>query len=273
MSLSAFYRVDSHLAASAEREILCPLPRAFGGWGSRMLRGMAVSGALARAAERRVADLGRSELSPARWTLDLFRPAGESPCSVTTAVLRQGRRLCLLDATLMQDGTAVARGTALFLRPTELPLSGIDVIAEVPEPPAPIAGIERLYRRSEGDWLTDGAVPRDAHAKSIWHFPVPIVEGEELTPFQAAAAAADVANAVANAGPDGLAFINADLTMNIVRRPTETAVGMTLAERFEGDGLSAGVATMFDSGGGFGSVSVSCLQQRPIVLQQVMPQR
>ncbi|SED79175.1 Thioesterase-like superfamily protein [Rhodococcus jostii] len=267
MSLSAFYRVDSHVPASPEREILSPLPRAFGGWGSRMLRGMAVSGVLARAAERRVADLGRSDLSPARWTLDLFRPAGESPCSVATTVLRQGRRLCLLDATLMQAGAAVARGTALFLRPTELPHSGIDVIAEVPQPPPPIGGIERVYRRHEGDWLTDGAVPRDAHAKSVWHFPVPIVEGEDLTPFQAAAAAADITNAVANAGPDGLAFINADLTMNIVRRPTETALGMTLAERFEGDGLSAGVATMFDSAGGFGSVSVSCLQQRPIVLQ------
>jgi len=47
--------------------------------------------------------------------VDLFRPATMDLCRTTTGVVRGDRRLCLVDATVEQDGQPVARASALFL--------------------------------------------------------------------------------------------------------------------------------------------------------------
>src|SRR5690349_4858103 len=90
-------------------------------WSHDQMHGVAVSGALARALEARLAEIGRTDLHPARYTVDLFQPARMSPCTVTTEVVREGRRICLIDATLLQNVERVARASCIFLLPTESP--------------------------------------------------------------------------------------------------------------------------------------------------------
>src|ERR1044071_2924507 len=104
-------------------------------WKHDQMHGVAVSGALARALELRLAETGRTDLHPARYTVDLFQPARMAPCTVTTEIVREGRRICLIDATLLQDGARVARASCTFLLPTESPTGRVWTPEDHPESP------------------------------------------------------------------------------------------------------------------------------------------
>lgn len=97
------------------QEVLIPLEQAASGWGAQ-IRGTAISGALARSAERAAAELdGAAGFRPVRWTVDLFRPAGMAPSTTEAVVVRSGRRLRLVDTAFLQDGRAVAHVRLLLL--------------------------------------------------------------------------------------------------------------------------------------------------------------
>jgi hypothetical protein len=68
---------------------------------------------LGRTVEQQVDD---AELQPARLTVDLLRPVALKPLQVHSSVVREGRRLRLVDAVMTQNDTLVARASALFLR-------------------------------------------------------------------------------------------------------------------------------------------------------------
>ena len=61
-------------------ETLLPADLARSLWGTDQMHGVALSGMLARALERTVADLGRDDLRAARYTVDLFKAARMQPC-------------------------------------------------------------------------------------------------------------------------------------------------------------------------------------------------
>ena len=79
-------------------------------WSDNQMHGVAISGALARTIEACVLGAGRDDLRPARMTVDLFRPATMDPCRVTAEVVREGKRICLVDAVLTQGGVAGRAG-------------------------------------------------------------------------------------------------------------------------------------------------------------------
>ncbi|MBY8856955.1 thioesterase family protein [Nocardia sp. CA2R105] len=253
----AFFRMKY-----AETEELHPEPCAASGWGTAHMRGLAVSGALARETERTIDTLGRHDLQPVRWTLDMFRPAKMEPSVTSATVVRDGPRLCLIDAVLSQNGQPVARASGLYLRPSATPDGTVwsgGASPTPPEVPAPPKDRERLYFDPDHGWgeWTDG-FQRSAR-KQIWHFPIPVVEGEILTPFQLAASVADVTNLISNLGSAGLEFINPDLTLAIARLPESTDLGLALTERVEQHGLAVGTAVVFDRRGVLGTVTASAL--------------
>ncbi|WP_341350852.1 acyl-CoA thioesterase domain-containing protein [Nocardioides convexus] len=113
-----------------------PLPLARSRWREDQMHGVAVSGLLARALERAVAAAGRIELVPARYHVDLFRPALMVPTTAEATVVREGPRLMLLDAVVRQEGEAVARAGATFLQPSTDPAGEVWTSdAERPVPP------------------------------------------------------------------------------------------------------------------------------------------
>lgn len=100
-----------------DRQVLVPTEWARSGWDANgQIRGTAISGALAMAAEGIAAGLeGASVFRPVRWTLDLFRPAAMIPSTTDATVVRSGRRLRLVDVLFVQEGATVARGSLLLL--------------------------------------------------------------------------------------------------------------------------------------------------------------
>ncbi|MGW5515206.1 acyl-CoA thioesterase domain-containing protein [Nocardia africana] len=253
----AFFRVKY-----GDTEELHPEPGAASGWGAEHMRGLAVSGALAREAERTVDTLGRGDLQPVRWTLDMFRAARMQPSTTSATVMRDGPRVCLIDTVLHQDGEPVARASALYLRPSETPGGAVWSGGTTPAPPAADhapGDRERLYFDLEHGWgeWTDNFATVDR--KQVWHFPIPIVHGESLTPFQSAASIADVTNLISNLGSAGLEFINPDVTMTIARLPRGTELGLALTERVEHHGIAVGTAVAFDRHGVIGTVTASAV--------------
>lgn len=243
---------------------LVPTPLAQSSWSTEQLHGVALSGALARAAERAVADLGRTDLRPARHSVDLFRPASTRPCSFETEVVREGPRICLVDATLRQDGERVARAGVLFLKATASGSGRTWSPDDRPEPPpadvAPPSEEPRVpFVHSEAGWSQRFGDHPNASRKASWSSAVPVVRGERLTPFQAVAATADGASLVTNWGTEGVQHINTDITLAISRLPRGTEVGLVAVDRVETDGIAVGTAAVFDRDGRIGEVVMTSL--------------
>lgn len=242
-------------------DIITPLPPAAGNWGAGRLRGMAVSGILARAAERA---LPVSDLRPIRWTLDLCRRASMDRCDIEASVIRTGRRLALVEANLLQREVVVATGRALFLRPDAQVRSAAvwaptDRLAPPPAGLAPATAEPRVYYSEGIGWTSGSGNHQVAAQKALWLSRFRVVEDEVPTPFQYVASAADVASAVINWGEAGMQFINADLTLSLARLPVDREIGFAAADRVESDGISSGVVSAFDRAGTLGSVVVGAV--------------
>lgn len=236
--------------------VVTPRPSAKGGWGA-MVSGHAVGGLLGWAVEREVRD---AEMQPARLTVDLPRPTALAPIEVASRVIRAGKRLVLVEATLTQDGREVARASGLFLRRSEQPPG--DVWTEpvtLPDLPsddeiADAALFIRTYgwgapvQRPDPEW--DGEQGR----KYTWlNMTQSVVDGEPLTPFARAAMAGDITASLANWGSAGLQFINADYTVTLSRLPQGSVLGMASHSHLSHDGVATGTATLLDVHGAVGN--------------------
>ena len=243
---------------------LVPTPLACSMWSDDQMHGVALSGALARAAERRLTETGRTDLRPARWVVDLFKQARMQPCSFTTEVVREGSRICLVDVTLLQGETRVARATATFLKPSESAPGDVWQPDERPVPPpvevAPETDEPRVpFLRSSAGWSQDFTQHQNADRKASWSSAIPVVPDEPLSPFQAVAAAADGASMVTNWGTRGVEYINTDIALTLAREPVGVEIGLLATDRVEHDGIASGTTAVYDRAGALGTVTVAAL--------------
>ena len=242
-------------------EAFVPTPLAQGPWGSTV-SGNRVGGILAWAIEREADD---HELQPARLTVDLLRPTAMAPVRVQTTVSREGRRLRLVDAQLVQNGDVAARASALFLRRSEQPPDDVwsspitmpPPPAESDEPPQDAHMFFWSYglnpvQGSPGIGFTEWQ--QASRPKYAWTRETKLlIDGEPLSPFTRAAMAGDVTSSLTHWGTDGLKFINADYTLALSRQPEGPYIGLAALTHYSHAGIATGVATMFDQTGPIGS--------------------
>ncbi|GAB2877340.1 acyl-CoA thioesterase domain-containing protein [Nocardioides pacificus] len=245
-------------------EALVPTDVARSGWGADHIHGVAVSGALARGIEMCLDATGRDDLQAARYTADLFRAVTTQPCVVTAEVVREGPRLCLIDAVLTQDGRPAARASAIFLKPTQNAPGEVWSPAERPVPPpedvVPPSDEPRVpFLSSAAGWSQDFREHQNASHKQSWTNAVPVVDGEPITPFQAVAACADGINLVSNWGTGGVEYINTDITLTLARPPVGVEIGLSAMDRVENAGIAVGTAAVFDRAGPLGNVVATSL--------------
>lgn len=244
---------------TADGDLLVPTDAARSLWSTDQMHGVAVSGAMARAIERAVP---RDDLRPARYTLDMFRPATMSPFAIETTVVREGRRICLVDAVLMQDGEAKVRASTIFLKPSEDPDGEVWQPSDNPSVPdgVPVLTEPTIpWFASEKPWSQDFVDHQNAGRKQTWQHGVPVVAGEEPSPFQAVASISDATTMACNWGSKGVQYINTDITLSLARLPRTAELGLR-GERWSGaDGIAVGVATVFDRDGVIGQSMVTSL--------------
>lgn len=234
-------------------------------WSTDQLHGVAVGSVLARALEVRVRDEGRTDLRAARFDVDLFSPARSRPTTTTTTVVRQGNRLCLVDALLEQEGVAVARASALFLATGDPAPGAVWEPADSPAPPpeelAPRTDRPQvpLFASEPGGWAPSFSEHQNAGRKSTWQVAVPVVPGEKPSGFVAAAGIADIASMVTNWGEGGIEQINTDITLVLAREPDGVEIGLQARDRVSADGIAVGDVVVFDRTGRLGSVVVTSI--------------
>jgi acyl-CoA thioesterase superfamily protein len=261
----------------AERDLLLPRPGAASTWADgRTVRGMASSAVMARAAEQAIAAAGIDDLRPARWTADLSRPVPMEPMRTRAEILRRGRRVCLVDVELLVGDTVVARARGLYVRAGATSGPGrvwqpARTLVLPPEELRPTVAGTRLHHSDEGGWTTEAAPHQNASRKQIWLVPVPIVETEIPSPFQVAAAVADLASVVTHWGDAGLAHINADLTLSLARLPRGAGLGVAALERVEADGVAIGTALVHDGEGVIGTSTVTAVLNQGLVVNPGRP--
>jgi hypothetical protein len=259
--------VDEQLAAFFVQDGDDFVPRrvAQGPWGESV-SGRVVGGILGRALERTAGDAG---LQPTRLTVDLLRPTALKPVQVRTIVARQGRRIRLADAVLVQHDTVVARASALFLQRSEQPAGQVwSTPVQMPAPPTEPCPRDDspIYLWSCGDHagtLSRGNEVVDWHLggpKFAWvRESRPLVESEPLTPFTRAALAGDVTSPLTHWGTSGLQFINADYTLTLSRLPEGPFIGLAALTHYSHGGVATGVATLLDHQGPIGSAVATAL--------------
>nr|WP_319453819.1 MULTISPECIES: thioesterase family protein [unclassified Mycobacterium] len=245
---------EAYFAYDGDRFI--PSRFAKGGWGES-LSGHVVGGLLGWAVEGAVDD---PEWQPARLTVDLPRPTALEPIEVRTRVLRDGRRLRLVEATLNQRGTEVARASALFLRRCEQPAGEVwsQEVSMPPIPPEEEVADAALFVRTYG-WGAPVQNPEsgwvgETGAKYTWlHLVQQLVDGQPLTAFTRAAMAGDITASLANWGTGGLEFINADYTVTLSRLPEGPVLGLASHSHYSDAGVATGSATLVDARGPVGT--------------------
>jgi Thioesterase-like superfamily len=238
-----------------------------GPWGAAM-GGQHVGGLLGWGIEQSGID---PELQPARFTVDLLRPVLLEPVRIQTSVQREGRRIKLVDAALVQNGTTVARASALFLRRGDHP-DGRVWSAPVEMPPLPtdtdgfpadmqffIWGYGANLARANSD-MTEW---EQSHSqKFAWtRLFRPMVQGHPLTPFSRLAFVGDITSSLTHWGTGGLRYINADYTVTASRLPDGEFLGLAAQSHYAADGVATGAATLFDRHGPIGTSSALALAQ------------
>ncbi len=240
-------------------DVARPTAFARGPWSAHAMHGGAPAALLARVVERH--DPGPAAFV-ARLTIELLRPVPLAPLTTVARTTRPGRKVQWIEASLLADGVEVVRATALRLRTDGalgLPLPA-PPSPEIPPPSAssPFAieftsGADVGFwaavdvRQAAGSWTEPGP-------GTVWfRLRVPIVAGEEISPLQRAAAAADFGNGVSAALPRGeYLFINPDLSIHLHRYPVGEWVGLDAVTRAEHAGVGLARATLHDEQGPLG---------------------
>jgi hypothetical protein len=239
-----------------------------GPWGAAM-GGQVVGGLLGWGIEQSGIDL---DFQPARLTVDLLRPVLLEPVQIQTSVQREGRRIKLVDGTLIQNGTIVARAGALFLRRGDHPDGQVwSLPAQMPPLPTSsdgfpadmpflIWGYGATVKGSPG--IAAGEWEQSHAQKFAWARVFrPMVHGHPLTPFTRLAFVGDITSSLTHWGTSGLHYINADYTVTASRLPDGEFLGLAAQSHYGAAGVATGAATLFDRHGPIGTSSALALAQ------------
>lgn len=251
------------------RFVASPLAR--GPWDPRACHGGAPAALLAAAIDRTPAPV---EMQGVRLTFDLVRPVPVGvPLHLDVEVVREGRRIQLLDATLVVagDGTELVRCRALRIRITHLELPDDRPTAGAPLTAAPetlprLGGLPGVD--GEGFWtavdvrLVAGRLGDPGAGQGWFRVLAPLTDDDgsgapSLTPLARVAATGDFGNGIGAPLPMGpFRYVNPDLTVDVHRLPVDEWVSLEARSVADPGGIGLTTGILGDREGVLGS----CLQ-------------
>ena len=189
---------------------------------------------LGRAVERHG---DRGDLQVARVTFEIMRPLPIAELRVATRLLRGGRSVELVEATLLAGEAEVMRATALRVRTADLDLpDGLVPARRLPGPDAgrttPFfpTGQEVGYHSAMEVRFVAGSFLELGPATAWMRMRHPLVPGEAPSPLCRVLVAADSGNGVSAAlDYRRWRFINPDLTVYLMRPPAGDWVALEAA--------------------------------------------
>jgi hypothetical protein len=226
-----------------------------GPWAPDAQHGGPPAALLGRAIER----VGGDGFMVARCTFDILRPVPIGPLEVITNVVRPGKKVQLVEASLTFDGQQVMRATSWLIRTQELDFETPQI--EDSPPPGPDRGesmpVPEGWSHSymgSMEWLfVEGAFFELGPAMTWFRMRIPLIEGEEPTPLQRVLCSADSASGISTAIDfSEWIYINTDLTVYLHRLPAGEWVGIQAITRPEHHGVGFTSSLIRDEKGPIG---------------------
>ncbi len=240
-----------------------------GPWSADALHGGPVAALVVRAVERHSPG---EDLPLVRLTLELLRPVPFSPLSLHTETVRDGRKVQLVDGSVEAGGRTVVRARALRIRRLGDEEAIETSVAEDPAPqppergrvaPTPVIG-GRAFHSDGVEMRFVGGLFGELGPATVWiRLRVPVVAGEDPTPWQRVAAAADFGNGVSSELDFRThLFINPDLTVYVHRPPLGEWVCLDARTRFGTPGVGTAESALWDRAGRVGRAVQGLLVER-----------
>lgn len=250
--LTAFYtRVDEHEFEST--------PATASPWDDSLQHGGPPAALLARTIEQTTGPgPGGDGRGIARITVDMLGGIPQGRMRVEARVVRPGRRVELVEATLSVGDRAVVRATAWRIVPAEGATREHAAPAPV-LPPVPEEAPQEFFPGTSPDWgygravdwrFVEGGYAAPGPATLWTRVRIPLVEGEETSPVSRLLVVADSANGLSGELPlaDWL-FIPPTLSVTVLREPTQEWVWVDARTTIGPDGRGLAQATMADREG------------------------
>ncbi|MBT8208454.1 MAG: thioesterase family protein [Acidimicrobiia bacterium] len=196
-------------------------------------------------------------MATSRITCEIVRPVPVKELTVEATVLREGKRIQVVDVTIRDATVAFVHARALRIRTSDIP----EPTALTPPPAVPAAGTQGSFAGMVCAFTDEASeirfVEGSFHTRGpgfAWHrLLVDTVDGEPMFPESRAIAAADFGNGISSLfDPQQVAFINPDLSLHSFRPPSGEWIGVASTTRHAGSGSGLTESSMYDVTGGFG---------------------
>ena len=237
-------------------DLYLPTEAALSPWSDQALHGSPPTMLMAREIERFPSD---QQMFVARLTVELLRPVGRTPLAIKSRLVRPGRKVQLVEASLWNGELEVARVTALRIRQ-----AAVDVPQDLEAPPN---GPPESLTSWSGSWRAGPAyhvlgveirgpqvVPGEPAPGWAWfRLKLQLVPGEEPTGLVRICAAADFPNGISYVvDPRMTSFVNADLTVYVNRFPVDEWVMVNAQTWLEPHGTGLAEGALYDRRGRIG---------------------
>lgn len=239
-----------------------PTDAARGPWTPDALHGGPVAALLSHAALPLLGDL-----VPVRLTVEILRPVPVRPLTVTTVVVRPGRRVRAVAASMTVDDQEVASASVIAIRNAPIAAPDQPSIAPPSGPHTGHAGhftssadYEAFHNTGVEHSFVAGDIGEPGPATDWIRLRMPLVAGETAHPLERVAAAADFGNGISRIVDfEELLFINPDLTIYLHRLPVGEWVCLDAVTRIEPHGVGLATSNLYDEQGPIGKALQSLL--------------
>lgn len=214
---------------------------------------------------------GSAGFQVGRIVFEILRPVPIGEVRIDSKVLRPGKKVQLVEASLSGKAGELMRATAWLLRKAELDLPA-DAIDETPPPQGPDEGWtpeffptgQDVGYQSAMEWRAVAGAFLEPGPATVWmRMRNPLVAGEEPAPLQRALIAADVGNGIsAVLDYREYVFINVDLSVHFERMPEGEWVCVDAVTRPQPTGIGTAESELFDERGRIGRAAQSLLIDR-----------
>lgn len=249
-------------------DVYIPSDLTRGGWDDVSLHGGPPCGLLARAVE---AVPTATPMQVVRFTVDLFRAVPLEPLLVETEVVRDGRRIQLVDATLRNGAVELGRVRALKVRVGQVavPDDGQEMMPAPPEEAQPLdwqgqfgvtGGVPRFHSDAAEVRTFDDSFSSKGPGVSWIRLLYPVLADEANTPLVTVATLADFGNGNSQVLDLGThTFVNPDISVHLEREPVGEWIGMRSLSYPHPHGIGLAHSVVYDREGRIGRVMQSQL--------------